>query len=139
MINKYFDKLLYLSKKALKHDEMPVAALIVKNNKIICTAYNTRNKSKKTINHAEIIAITKANRKTREWRLNNCTLYVTMEPCDMCKSVIKESRIEQVYYLMPRSIYKKQHNKTDFENYQINEYYLNKYKIILNKFWKNKR
>ena len=115
MEEKYINELINLSKKSLKKSEVPIAALIIdENGKIISKAYNTRNIKQQTINHAEILAITKANKKLKSWRLNNCTLYVTIEPCDMCKSVIKESRIQNVYYLLPRLPEKNQYNKTIF-------------------------
>lgn len=103
MEEKYINELINLSKKSLKKSEVPIAALIIdEKGKIISKAYNTRNIKQQTINHAEILVITKANKKLKSWRLNKCTLYVTIEPCDMCKSVIKESRIQNVYYLLPR-------------------------------------
>ena len=124
----------------MKKSEVPIAALIIdENGKIISKAYNTRNIKQQTINHAEILAITKANKKLKSWRLNNCTLYVTIEPCDMCKSVIKESRIQNVYYLLPRLPEKNQYNKTIFNKLKDMSEKEDKYQEIINKFWKNKR
>ena len=135
MEEKYINELINLSKKSLKKSEVPIAALIIdENGKIISKAYNTRNIKQQTINHAEILAITKANKKLKSWRLNKCTLYVTIEPCDMCKSVIKESRIQNVYYLLPRLPEKNQYNK--LKDMSEKE---DKYQEIINKFWKNKR
>ena len=129
--------------KAKKKSECPVAALIVHNNRIIAKAYNKRHNSNRTIDHAEIIAITKANKKLRNWRTNECTLCVTLEPCEMCKTVIKEARIKEVYYFVKRDPNKKQHNKTNFifiknedENYKR---FINNYKKIIENFWENKR
>ena len=140
MEEKYINELINLSKKALKKSEVPIAALIIdENGKIISKAYNTRNIKQQTINHAEILAITKANKKLKSWRLNNCTLYVTIEPCDMCKSVIKESRIQNVYYLLPRLPEKNQYNKTIFNKIKDMSEKEDKYQEIINKFWKNKR
>lgn len=140
MEEKYIDELINLSKKALKKSEVPIAALIIdENGKIISKAYNTRNIKQQTINHAEILAITKANKKLKSWRLNNCTLYVTIEPCDMCKSVIKESRIQNAYYLLPRLPEKNQYNKTIFNKLKDMSEKEDKYQEIINKFWKNKR
>lgn len=124
----------------MKKSEVPIAALIIdENGKIISKAYNTRNIKQQTINHAEILAITKANKKLKSWRLNKCTLYVTIEPCDMCKSVIKESRIQNVYYLLPRLPEKNQYNKTIFNKLKDMSEKEDKYQEIINKFWKNKR
>ena len=140
MEEKYINELINLSKKSLKKSEVPIAALIIdENGKIISKAYNTRNIKQQTINHAEILAITKANKKLKSWRLNKCTLYVTIEPCDMCKSVIKESRIQNVYYLLPRLPEKNQYNKTIFNKLKDVSEKEDKYQEIINKFWKNKR
>lgn len=140
MEEKYINELINLSKKALKKSEVPIAALIIdENGKIISKAYNTRNIKQQTINHAEILAITKANKKLKSWRLNKCTLYVTIEPCDMCKSVIKESRIQNAYYLLPRLPEKNQYNKTIFNKLKDMSEKEDKYQEIINKFWKNKR
>lgn len=140
MEEKYINELINLSKKSLKKSEVPIAALIIdENGKIISKAYNTRNIKQQTINHAEILAITKANKKLKSWRLNKCTLYVTIEPCDMCKSVIKESRIQNVYYLLPRLPEKNQYKKTIFNKLKDMSEKEDKYQEIINKFWKNKR
>ena len=140
MEEKYINELINLSKKSLKKSEVPIAALIIdENGKIISKAYNTRNIKQQTINHAEILAITKANKKLKSWRLNKCTLYVTSEPCDMCKSVIKESRIQNVYYLLPRLPEKNQYNKTIFNKLKDMSEKEGKYQEIINKFLKNKR
>ena len=109
------------------------------NGKIISKTHNTRNIKQQTINHAEILAIIKANKKLKSWRLNKCTLYVTVEPCDMCKSVIKESRIQNVFYLLPRLPEKNQYNKTIFNKLKDMSEKEDKYQEIINKFWKNKR
>ena len=140
MEEKYINELINLSKKSLKKSEVPIAALIIdENGKIISKAYNTRNIKQQTINHAEILAITKANKKLKSWRLNKCTLYVTIEPCDMCKSVITESRLQNVYYLLPRLPEKNQYNKTIFNKLKDMSEKEDKYQEIINKFWKNKR
>ena len=142
MEEKIINKLLSLAKKAYLQNETPISAIIVYNNKIISTAYNKRNKTQKTIDHAEIRAIIKANKRLKTWRLNKCTLYVTIEPCDMCKNVIKESRIERVYYLLPKLETKKIYNKTAFEQLSLSSQMLTKKDeyIKLNEiFWKNLR
>mgnify|MGYP004465289731 FL=1 len=140
MEEKYIDELIKLSEKSLKKSEVPIAALIIdENGKIISKTHNTRNIKQQTINHAEILAIIKANKKLKSWRLNKCTLYVTVEPCDMCKSVIKESRIQNVFYLLPRLPEKNQYNKTIFNKLKDMSEKEGKYQEIINKFWKNKR
>lgn len=85
------------AEKALNNGEMPVGAVVVKNNKIIGKGYNKKEKTKNALMHAEIIAIQKACKKNKDWRLNYCELYVTMEPCIMCMGAIIESRIKKIY------------------------------------------
>lgn len=89
-----------LINKAIKKNEVPVAAIIIKDNKIIARGYNKVNKYNNILNHAEIIAIKKASKKIHNWRLNNCEMYVTLEPCSMCREIIKKSRIEKVFYFI---------------------------------------
>lgn len=130
----YFDILINLAKKAYIKDEVPVAALIVKNNKIIARSINKRNKSSNLLGHAEISCVIKACKKIKDWRLNDCTMYVTLEPCHMCKEIIKESRIKKVYYLS--SANKLINYKTKF----IKEIkYKNNYSDLLTNFFENKR
>ena len=82
--------------KAYKKKEVPVGAVLVLNDKVIAKAHNTRQKTHDITNHAEMIAIRKASHKIHDWRINDATLYITMSPCPMCASAIKESRIKQV-------------------------------------------
>ena len=98
-MNEYYMKIaLKQAKKALKYNEVPVGAIIVKDNKIISQAYNKREKTHDVTKHAEIIAISKACRKLKNWRLEGCTIYITMEPCMMCCGAIEQSRISKVVY-----------------------------------------
>ncbi len=113
-MNDYLEVLMDLANKKKKKNEIPVGAIIVFNNKIISKGYNKKNRKHDITNHAEIIAIKKAARKLRDWRLNTCDLYVTLEPCNMCKEIIKQSRIRNVYYLLDKLDYKKEYNKTNF-------------------------
>jgi tRNA(adenine34) deaminase len=84
--------------KAFKRDEVPVGAVIVKNKKIIAKAYNKKENKKDATFHAEIIAIKKAAKKLDNWRLDGCTIYVTLEPCVMCFGAILNSRIKKIVY-----------------------------------------
>lgn len=86
------------AKKSLKFGDVPVGAIIVKNNKIISKAHNEKEKKKNATKHAEIIAIEKACKKLKTWHLDDCDLYVTLEPCLMCCGAIIQSRIGNVYY-----------------------------------------
>lgn len=84
--------------KALKEDEVPIGAVLVIDDKIISRGHNRREKTQNAINHAEIIAIQKACKKLNSWRLDNATLYVTLEPCPMCAGAIANARINKVVY-----------------------------------------
>lgn len=88
---------LKLAQKAYNKGEVPIGAVIVKNNKIISKGYNTREKTQQAINHAEIIAIKKACKKLKTWRLNDCQMYVTIEPCAMCAGAILNARINTIH------------------------------------------
>lgn len=101
MVERYLDILLDLCKKAANKGEIPVAALIVdKDNKIISREINNRQKKHNILGHAEILAIQKAEKKKKDWRLDDCVMYVSLMPCDMCKKIIEESRISKIYYLV---------------------------------------
>lgn len=83
--------------KAFKINEVPVGAVIVENEKIIARGYNQKELKKSSIYHAEIMAILEACEKKNNWRLEDCDIYITLEPCPMCASAIKQSRIRNVY------------------------------------------
>ena len=84
------------AKKAFKKDEIPVGAVIVYKGKIIAKAYNKKNKSNRVKDHAEILVLDKANKKLKNWRLEDCDIYITLEPCPMCASAIEQSRIKRI-------------------------------------------
>jgi len=94
----YMSIALFLAKQAFSDDETPVGAIIVKDNKIIAKAYNQKDSTKLVTKHAELIAIERASDVLHDWRLNDCTIYVTMEPCPMCASAIQQSRINRLVY-----------------------------------------
>ena len=98
MYEKYMKIALKQAEKALKYNEVPVGCIIVKKNKIIAKAYNKKEKTKNVTKHAEIIAISKACKKIKNWRLDNCEIYITMEPCMMCSGAIEQSRIKKIIY-----------------------------------------
>lgn len=93
----YMKEALKEAKKAYKKLEVPVGAIIVKDNKIIARAYNKKESTKNCLMHAEIDAIKKASKVLDNWRLNDCEMYVTLEPCAMCAGAIVSSRIKKVY------------------------------------------
>lgn len=105
MNEKYMKLALKEAKKALKYNEVPVGAVIVKNNKVISKAYNLKEKKKNVIKHAEVIAISKACKKMKNWRLDDCIIYTTMEPCMMCCGAIQQSRIKKIVYGTPNENY----------------------------------
>lgn len=84
------------ARKAYAIDEVPIGCVIVQNDKIIARGYNRRNIDKNTLAHAELSAIRKASKKTGDWRLEDCTMYVTLEPCQMCAGAIVQSRMKKV-------------------------------------------
>ena len=92
----FMQQALYEAKKAYKKEEVPVGAIIVKNEKIIAKGYNKREFGGDVTKHAELIAIKKASRKIKDWRLNECVMYVTLYPCSMCASAIIQSRMKKI-------------------------------------------
>lgn len=84
------------AKKALVNEDVPIGCVIVYQGKIIARGYNKRNKKKTTLAHAELDAIAKASKVLGDWRLEDCTMYVTLEPCQMCAGAIVQARIPRV-------------------------------------------
>jgi len=139
MDNKILRKLFKLANKSLKMNEFPVSAILYDENGIISCGYNKRNKTKKTTDHAEIIAVEKANKKLKTWNLQNKCMVVTLEPCDMCKTVLKEARIGKIYYLVERNKNKKQYKCSEFMYYNLESQEKNKYLKDITTFFINKR
>ena len=98
MQEKFMKAALKEAQKAYEKLEVPVGCVIVKDGKIIARAHNLKESKTDTTKHAEIIAIQKASKKLQSWRLIDCDLYVTLEPCAMCAGAIIQSRIKNVYY-----------------------------------------
>ena len=95
--NKFMKQALKEAKKAYEKLEVPVGAVIVKDGKIIAKAHNLKETKTVTTKHAEILAIQKASKKLESWRLLDCEMYITLEPCSMCAGAIINSRIKKVY------------------------------------------
>ncbi len=93
---KYMKAAITQAKKAAALNEVPIGCVIVQDGKIIARGYNRRNTDKNTLAHAELAAIRKASKKTGDWRLEDCTMYVTLEPCQMCAGAIVQSRLKRV-------------------------------------------
>lgn len=108
--------------KAKKIGEIPVGAVIVKDNKIIGRGYNKKEKKQNSLMHAEIVAINMACNKIKSWRLNECKMYVTLEPCNMCMGAIIESRIENLIYGVENS-----------KSHDINLLLITKNKLLISK------
>lgn len=92
----YMKEAIRQARKAWKLWEVPIGCVIVKNEKIIARGYNRRNTDRNTLAHAELLAIRKASRAVGDWRLEDCTMYITLEPCQMCAGAIVQARIPQV-------------------------------------------
>lgn len=93
---KYMKEALKEAKKAAKLGEVPIGCVIVYEDRIIGRGYNKRNTRKTTLAHAELIAIQKASKVIGDWRLEDCTMYVTLEPCQMCSGAIVQARMKEV-------------------------------------------
>ena len=93
---KFMKAALKQAQKAYAIDEVPIGCVIVQNGHIIARGYNRRNIDKNTLAHEELSAIRKASKKTGDWRLEDCTMYVTLEPCQMCAGAIVQSRMKRV-------------------------------------------
>ena len=93
---KYMKEAMRQAKKAWALEEVPIGCVIVYEDKIIARGYNRRNTDKNTLSHAELNAIRKASRKVGDWRLEGCTMYITLEPCQMCAGAIVQARIPRV-------------------------------------------
>ncbi len=135
------------AKKALELDEVPVGAVIVKNGIVIAKSFNTKERDQLVTKHAELNVIEEASLKLNNWRLNGCDIYVTLEPCPMCASAIKQSRISHLYYGLSN---RDQNNKTiiysilekDFSNPAVEVscgYFSFEIEKLMNSFFRAKR
>ncbi|MBR6073368.1 MAG: nucleoside deaminase [Bacilli bacterium] len=133
-MNKYIDVLIELAKSAEQVGDIPIGAIVVKNNEIIGEGFNNRIITNDPTGHAEVNAIKDACNKLGDWRLSDCDLYVTLEPCDMCMEIIQESRIQNVYYLLEN---KEKHKYKRTNVYILNDVdnYKEKYKEKLSNFF----
>ena len=133
----YIDETIEEAKKSLLTEDVPIGALIVLNDEIISYGYNTREKDHSVLGHAEINAIEQATRKLKRWNLSDCELYVSLEPCSMCKEIIKQTRLKKVYYLLSKPDSKKEYDKTQFIKLESNSEQT--YAGALSEFFKKKR
>ncbi len=93
---KYMKKAILQAKQAAAHGDVPIGCVIVHDDKVIARGYNKRNLKKTTLAHAELLAIEKASKILGDWRLEECTMYVTLEPCQMCAGAIVQARMKRV-------------------------------------------
>ena len=147
MNQEFLDLAFEYAKKAYDNDEVPIGAVIVKDNEIISYGYNSKEKDNSILKHAELIAIESASKKLNNWRLNDCDIYITLDPCPMCASAIKQARIKNVYSALNNQ---DDNNlkiiseifKTDTTNSGVNfitNLAVDKSKKLLNSFFKKQR
>ena len=137
-MNEYMKIAFEEAKVAYNEGNVPVGAVIVKNNSVISKSHNIKNTSGVSIYHAEILSIVDACNKIKSWYLDDCIMYVTLKPCKMCEAAIAESRIKEVHYLLDSN-----YN----ENLDVNISYINykkedecfKYGKMITNFFKNIR
>jgi len=122
------------ARKSLKYGDVPVGAIIVENDKVIAKAHNIKEKKTDVTKHAEMVAISKACKKKKNWHLTECIMYVTLEPCMMCWSAINQCRIKKIFYALSREK-KEILNLTEKEKIDGSQ----ESQILLNDFFKTKR
>ena len=143
---KFMHKATQQGYKAYLQEEIPIGAIIVKDNKIIASGYNKREKSQVATHHAEVLAIEKACKKLKSWRLDDCDMYVTLEPCPMCAGAIMNARIKNVYYAVEDVDNGGQNRFKIFNNtlnHNCNSIHLKEFeeenKMLIQKFFKERR
>ena len=140
MDQKYLNLLIEEAKKSLKTSDVPVGAIIVDDGKKIAKAHNSREKYQCVTKHAELIALEKACKKKKTWHLDNCEIYITMEPCLMCINAISQARIKKINYILENDKFKKIQNTMN-EKININQIEDGQKQIdeLLKNFFKDKR
>lgn len=146
MNGKFIDIALEEAKKAYNLNEVPVGAVIVQNGRVIAKSHNLKRNTNNVMNHAEIMCINEAIRQIGDWRLNDCEMYVTLEPCPMCAGALVQSRIKKIYIGSESNIKSnKKVIKSILQNSEYNHFveieYLNNKGCsqILTDFFSNKR
>ncbi len=137
MDEKILNELYKETLKAYKRNEIPVGAIIIKEDKVIAKAHNNRQNNHNILGHAEIQAIIKAEKKIKDWRLNGYTMLVNLEPCELCQRVIKESRIDKICYIL-----KSKNNAkiiANLEQTNVCEDWQKKFQQLMDNFFSNLR
>ena len=136
ILNQLYEK----AKESYDNGEIPVAAAIFNsNNEVVCIAGNNRQKNCNVLGHAEINCILEAERIIGDWRLDGYYMIVTLEPCDMCSMVIKECRLDKVYYLLEKNVQSEIDINIKKEGLQEYEKYKEKFNKLLTTFFDNMR
>lgn len=138
-MEKYIQLLYKLARKAARNGDVPVSAIILKNDRIIATGYNNRQKKSVVLGHAEVNAIIKAERKLGDFRLNDCILLTTLKPCKMCQSIIEAARIKEIYYILDQKGVEN-YQKANFKqlNHKDNVF-IDKYQLLFDDFFRKLR
>jgi tRNA(adenine34) deaminase len=147
MNREFLDLAFELANKAFTLDEVPIGAIIVKDNRIIGCGYNQKESNNSVLKHAELIAIEEASKNLNNWRLDDCDIYITLDPCPMCASAIKQARIKNVYSALNNTDEKYLEiiekvfigDKTNPSVNFVSNLAVNKSKNLLNSFFKKQR
>ena len=144
---KYMDLAIEEAKKAFFENEVPIGCVIVRDNEILAVAHNEKESMNCVTKHAEILAVEKASSKIGNWRLENCDVYITLEPCPMCASALKQARVNHIYCGLSNSdsnnlkiiteIFKKDKNNIGVQF--TNDLAVEKVKPIMQKFFEFRR
>lgn len=144
---KYMDLAIEEAKLAFDEGEVPVGCVVVYDNKVIASAHNKKEQMKSVTKHAEILAVEKASSILENWRLDGCDVYVTLEPCPMCASALKQARVNHIYcglsnsdsdnFGIISSILKK--DKNNSEVFITNDLAVEKVDLLMKSFFENRR
>ena len=138
-MEQYFELLYKLALKAFRNGDIPVAAILIKNDKIVATGYNNRHKKGYVLGHAEVNAIIKAEKKLKDFRLDGYTMITTLKPCKMCQAVIEASRVSKVYYILEGKDDKSYPQVNYVKLDKIDQKFAKNYFDLFNEFFQNIR
>ena len=138
-MEQYFELLYKLALKAFRNGDIPVAAILIKNDKIVATGYNNRHKKGYVLGHAEVNAIIEAEKKLKDFRLDGYTMITTLKPCKMCQAVIDASRVSKVYYILEGKDDKSYPQVNYVKLNKIDQKFVKNYFDLFNEFFQNIR
>ena len=138
-MEQYFELLYKLALKAFKNGDIPVAAILIKNDEIVATGYNNRHKKGYVLGHAEVNAIIEAEKKLKDFRLDGYTMITTLKPCKMCQAVIEASRVSKVYYILEGKDDKSYPQVNYVKLDKIDQKFVKNYFDLFNEFFQNIR